>query len=74
MESRSKACFKVTNVNTGKVTYTRDRDIIASIRAFNNDWREHYKLEFISNTPPAIEVLYLDDTKSSTCSENDEKS
>ena len=64
---RGKACWKVTNMDTGEFKYTRDRYVSSSCergyitKYWDNTLQKQYKIkvEFISNTPPAVEILYF---------------
>lgn len=58
---RGKASWKVTNRESGRSFYTRDRKIIVDITLYPDT---HYIFDFVSNTPPAAEVLYFANTES----------
>ena len=56
---RGKACWRITYVPSGKVEYTRDIDYIKTLKNNRMFACGLVDVDFISNTPPAIEVLYF---------------
>lgn len=59
-KTRGKACWKITYMTIGRVEYTREIEYINFLKK-HGEIGKYIQLDFISNPPVAVEVLFMKD-------------